>query len=280
MEYRVTVRGITPILMHSGTAGLDSKHPANIEKAEITAKRGRNKTAADEARLRTLDCATSLWLDVDDTPTIPPGAFRACIENAARKSKQGPAVREGLVVADVESFDYDEKMYGKTVEELCEKTQFTVPVIVNRGRILRTRAKFDEWSCTFVVEVDDELIDQPLLQNFLDIGGRRVGIGDWRPQTSGMYGRFEVSSIEAIGKPLHGARQIAGSANGADDEKESVTMDPEEVEDGIEILARTAKMSIRGVVVKHTDRWMDVQQQVGGKKRVYFERVNSLQELV
>ena len=84
----VRIDGTQPIIMHSA-AGMDPSIPANIEKAEITRKRGSNRTAADEERLRQLECLTSLWLDAEGRPAIPPAAIRSCIETAARKLKQG-----------------------------------------------------------------------------------------------------------------------------------------------------------------------------------------------
>ena len=198
MQYCITIEGTRPIIMHNGTAGLDVRSPANIEKAEIAAKKGFNRTVVDEEKLRQLDCETSLWLDESLAPTIPPSAIRAVIESGARKLRQGPLVREGLVVVAVESFDYDRDRYGTTLEELSKTTQFTTAVVVQRSRILRTRARFDEWSSAFVVDVDDELVDQAKLDHWLDIGGRRIGLGDWRPERSGTFGRFEVVSIAIV----------------------------------------------------------------------------------
>ena len=57
--------------------------------------------------------------------------------------KQGPQVREGLVVHSTDSFEYDLDKYGSTPEELAIKAQFTIAVVVQRNRILRTRAMFD-----------------------------------------------------------------------------------------------------------------------------------------
>ena len=144
-----------------------------------------------------LECQTALWLDGSGAATIPEAALRAVIETGARKLKQGPQVREGLIVEQVTAFDYDKKL-GKTVNELGKSVQFTVAVVVQRARILRTRAKFDEWAVTFTVEVDDELVDKEQLATWLDIAGRRIGLGDWRPEKSGHYGRFETVSIKAI----------------------------------------------------------------------------------
>lgn len=197
MRYRVAIKGVAPIVQHNGAAGLDTRSPANLEKAAIARKKGSNRTEADDARMRELECQTSLWLDAGGAPTVPAAALRACIEQAARKLKQGPQVREGLIVESVDEFQYDRSM-GSTAEELGKTAQFTVGVVVQRNRILRTRAKFDEWGVVFTLEVDDELVDREQLDAWLDIAGRRVGLGDWRPTKSGNYGRFETATIEAV----------------------------------------------------------------------------------
>ena len=196
MQYRITISGISPIIHHNGTAGLDIRSALSREIAAIAAKRGGNRTAADDDRLRELEAQRSLWLDESRAPTIPATAIRSMIEGGARKRKQGPQVRGGLVVLST-AFDYDREKYGTGIGKLGRSTQYTVPVVVKSNRILRTRAKFDTpWSCTFEVDVDDELIDQDNLLEWLDIAGRQIGVGDWRPQKSGMYGRFTTSKID------------------------------------------------------------------------------------
>ena len=175
MLYNIEINGIRPIIMHSG-AGLDPRHPANLEKAELTRKRGSNRTDTDDARIAELECLLSLWLDYEGNPTIPPAAIRANIETGARKLKQGPQVREGLIVAEVLGFDYDKAQYGDTLEKLGQSTQFRTGVVVQRQRILRTRAKFDTpWTCRYVLDCDDELVDKSQLERWLDIAGRRIG---------------------------------------------------------------------------------------------------------
>ena len=198
MRYRITLEGLAPIIHHCGTSGLDTRSPAALEMAEIARKKASNRTEADDIRLRQLECQRSLWLDECGNPTVPASAVRAVIEGGARKLRQGPQVREGLVVESIDEFRFDTEKYGTTLAEWCETTQFVAPVVVRRNRILRTRAKFNEWALTFTVEVDPELIDQDQLLNWLDIGGRRLGLGDWRPQTSGTHGRFEVKSCAVL----------------------------------------------------------------------------------
>ena len=181
--------------MHNGAAGLDTRSALSREIAAITAKRGGNRTDVDERRLRQLECQRSLYLDADGRPTLPEAALRAVIEASARKTKQGPLVREGLMIESV-TLGYDVKRYGEDVEKLSTTAQFVAPVVVGRQRILRTRARFDcPWSVVGVAYVDPEQVDRDKLVAWLVTGGRRVGLGDWRPEKSGLFGRFDVENV-------------------------------------------------------------------------------------
>ena len=198
MRLEFTLAGVSPIIMHNGAAGLDTRSAVSREIAAIAAKAGGNRTEVDDKRLRQLECQRSLYLGADGRPTVPEAALRSLIEAAARKTKQGPLVREGLMIEGVR-FRYNVKLYGEDIEELSTNAQFVAPVVVNRKRILRTRARFDcPWTVVGVADVDSELVDKEQLTAWLALGGCRVGLGDWRPQTSGHYGRFSVKEVTEL----------------------------------------------------------------------------------
>ena len=192
MRYQVTLNGVSPLLCNNGDAAVNTRTPVAREIAAIAGKKGSNRTELDDERLRELECLRALYLDDAGRPTFPATAIRAVIERGARKLKQGPLVREGLVVENVDRFEYDVDRYGKSGEEVAKNAQF-ISGVVNKGggRVARTRPRFDlPWAVVATVDVDDELVDQPKLESWLDIGGRRIGIGDWRPERSGVFGRF------------------------------------------------------------------------------------------
>ena len=179
MLFAIEIAGDSPIIMHSA-AGLDTASDVSREINEITKKRGTNRTEADELRLRELECQRSLWLE-DGKPNVPHSALRSCIETGAKKLRQGPQVREGLIVQET-TFVFDSESYGNTILEWGKNCQFTVPVVVQRSRILRTRAKFDlPWSVNATVYGDDELVDSTKLKTWLDIG--RPADRPWRLAT-------------------------------------------------------------------------------------------------
>ena len=192
-QYHVRIEGQSPLIHHSG-AGIDPQHPANQEIARITKKKASSRTEVEHHRIRELEVLKSLWLD-GDRPTVPAAALRAAIEAAARKGREGPAVREGLIVVDPR-FSWDAERYGADIETICTNADFTVPVVVQRSRILRTRAKFDPpWAVDFVADCDDELVDEDRLREWLEMAGRRIGLGDWRVSKGGEYGRFRLESM-------------------------------------------------------------------------------------
>ncbi|HJX50122.1 MAG TPA: hypothetical protein VJ438_01535 [Candidatus Nanoarchaeia archaeon] len=66
-----------------------------------------------------------------------------------------------------------------------------------KGRVMRNRARFNEWSLSFEIEVlDDDEINAKLLNDVLSQAGHYVGIGDYRPQKKGIYGRFIITSFK------------------------------------------------------------------------------------
>ena len=57
---------------------------------------------------------------------------------------------------------------------------------------LRYRPEYRNWEASFVVEYNPDLIRPEDIVNLLNLAGFGVGIGEWRPQRNGDFGRFEV----------------------------------------------------------------------------------------
>jgi hypothetical protein len=67
--------------------------------------------------------------------------------------------------------------------------------IVQGQGIIRHRPRFDDWSCRFTLEFDSLLIkisDARIIVDILNDGGNRMGVGDYRPDCNGPFGRFRV----------------------------------------------------------------------------------------
>lgn len=73
----------------------------------------------------------------------------------------------------------------------------TRPVVIQRARVLKSRARLDKWKAEFKIVYNDELIgDVSIIETVLREAGMRIGLMDFRPQKSGFYGTFKINKFE------------------------------------------------------------------------------------
>jgi hypothetical protein len=165
----------------------------------------RNKTDVDRAALSLLEWWAGLYtdkalkVDADAQVAVPEGAglilpahvLDSCIREGARKIKAGKLISAGVIVEGPAKF----KAAGlKTLAAASrdESFHFRCAVKVGTSKVMRTRPIFNEWSATFSICMDSEVVDLPTVKQSLEAAGRLVGVGDWRPGApkGGSYGRF------------------------------------------------------------------------------------------
>ena len=56
------------------------------------------------------------------------------------------------------------------------------------------RLLFPEWSATFHLIIDDELMGMDQLRRIANMAGKAEGLGTWRPR----YGRFVVTNLQEV----------------------------------------------------------------------------------
>lgn len=72
----------------------------------------------------------------------------------------------------------------------------TRPVVIQRARVLKSRARLDNWKASFQIVYSEQLIADPqIIKTVLEESGMRIGIMDFRPQKAGMYGCFKVTKF-------------------------------------------------------------------------------------
>jgi len=67
-----------------------------------------------------------------------------------------------------------------------------VVILATKGRIMRHRPRFEKWGLAIQLEIDEEVLPEDLVHVLLAEGGRRIGIGNFRPEKGGPFGRFRV----------------------------------------------------------------------------------------
>lgn len=199
-EYTIKIRGISPLLMHSGSL-IDNRNQF-VKEVKRYSKR-RNKTDDDQDVLQHLEWCGGLYLEgeaaVEEGKVVfskesrvimPADNIWACIIEGAKVTKLGTAFKPALIIdADVPL----EYKGPHDLNELAQDMNFhsRKPVSVGQASIMRTRPVFRNWAVTFIAQVDTEMIDSEQLREAVVNAGLRKGLGDFRPR----YGRFELVSM-------------------------------------------------------------------------------------
>ena len=85
---------------------------------------------------------------------------------------------------------------GKPAKDFeVDSRPVTIPA--TKGRIMRHRPRFDNWSAKFELLVNDDLIAVETAHQLLTEAGMAVGIGDFRPEKRGPVGTFRVTRFES-----------------------------------------------------------------------------------
>lgn len=90
-------------------------------------------------------------------------------------------IEPDLIPHDIQSWELDERA-----------------VIVNRGRIIRQRPYFPKWALSFILHYDEEEIGKTTVKDILEYAGDRNGIGDYRPEKGGPFGKFIVTEFKEV----------------------------------------------------------------------------------
>jgi len=68
------------------------------------------------------------------------------------------------------------------------------PIVIpsTRGRVMRHRPRFDCWSASFALRINDDVLPSDFVHTLLIEGGDSNGLGDFRPERGGEFGTFQV----------------------------------------------------------------------------------------
>lgn len=175
-----------PLLMHNGqTADPLNKWARALKK--ITPKRV--KTDADHEELARIEFMAGLYMSPEG-PCIPSFVFDSMLVNAAKKSKEGTLAKSSAFCLNHARLDYEGPREADTLWQE-ESFRFSAIVRVGTARVSRMRPKFDNWSCIMEVNVETTLINPGRVDEWMQVAGTQIGLGDWRPQ----HGRFTAKRL-------------------------------------------------------------------------------------
>jgi len=167
---QVTIEGIQPLLMH--------RFPI-----EGTPKGYEKWTAGDQAEFAAYRNPATSELQMQSE------AIRQAMISAAKWSKgKGRASLKTEVAACV--FVRPDWLGLGVTAFVIDSRSVVNPT--TKGRIVHHRPRFDEWALAFTIAYDPLLLKADDLRVVLTDAGSRVGIGDFRVEKSGYFGRFRI----------------------------------------------------------------------------------------
>ena len=193
----------------TGTAGLLLSNVANSDPLGEGAKQkaffsGKKKKSDDDHRaLRVLDWIFSgYWkqqgevvideaenqvgFDGFDGLYLPGANFQRCLRNAATKWKLGKDVLRSVVVINNPNIEYDGPTDAVGLFN-SRNPKYQLAAFTSRG-VWVNRLMIPEWSATFQLTLDDEILSVDQLRRIVNMAGKAEGLGTWRPR----FGRFVV----------------------------------------------------------------------------------------
>lgn len=189
-EFVITIEGTSPLLMHNARLA-DPLDPITKEKAKVSSKR--KKTEEDQELLSELEWKGGLYYDEEVGPYLPgDNVFKTLIE-AARKSKDGKRVEQGLLITtSVNPLAYEGP---RDMESLWGNKNFVHRCTVKQqmSRVVRTRPVFRTWKTQIEGRLDESVLDVSAVESFAEIAGLYIGVGDWRPKHGRFTAKVEVA---------------------------------------------------------------------------------------
>lgn len=184
----VEIRGISPLLQQR--FGEDAEQADSKPTRTAFSNYGTPREQAEKACYR--DVANGCYFPGQAIARLLREAGGGHKQRGTRKSVKYIVPAAVIVPADTISI-LDEK--GKLAKDYeVDSRPVTIPS--TRGRVMRHRPRWDQWRAKFDLEVDDEVLPVDMIHQLLEEGGRRIGIGDYRPERGGPFGRFEVTRWE------------------------------------------------------------------------------------
>ncbi|MGQ9624788.1 MAG: hypothetical protein ACUVT9_05395 [Candidatus Bathycorpusculaceae bacterium] len=181
-KIQVTLKGLTPLLMNKLTH--ETLHT-------------KSRRRLDQPNFET-QAETSAYIDIIDGKRqlyIPNYAVYAMIVNTATQWKTKRTSLSNLLAGTIH-IEPEKIPLGTDKYEVDVR-----PVVIQRSRVLKARAKISEWQITFTIIYNKRFLPEGItetLRAIIEDAGMRVGLLDYRPQHKGWFGTFEVVECKVL----------------------------------------------------------------------------------
>jgi hypothetical protein len=179
------ITGTSPLIQHAWSEkGLDMMRMTAQERKK------REKTKRDPEK----EAADSTYRTDDGEYALPLTAFKAALIGAAHKDfgLEKTLLRKAFFIPSNDS--------NRCVAMECDEPIIREDIVrIGANQTdLRYRPQFNNWRVNIVAEIDRDLLNEQDIVNLVNRAGFSVGIGEWRPEKGGEYGRFQFDTSEPI----------------------------------------------------------------------------------
>lgn len=184
------IKGLVPLVVHNGQmADPENEFAVEIKKIERQKKRGENLSPKLSLNKKRLQFLGSMYVNEKGHPILPGEGVEAAFRSFAKKFRRGKDAEYAVLCEEDPEIIYDGPKKPEAMFK-SKKFVFTKLVRIQKSRVVATRCRFPEWELKFTLNYMPEVFSEDQVVNIMALGGRNVGMFDWRPK----YGRFEVLS--------------------------------------------------------------------------------------
>lgn len=183
----VTIEGTTPLLMNRFSEENEVKVSSGVSKVAV----GTRGTPREQAEKKA-------YKDSDGMLYIPGPNIFACIIQAGKYHKNGKSKVTTLKSSLIPAGMALSKIVCPLGTKDFEVDSRSVVIPATGGRIMAHRPRLDEWSLSFTLEVDEDMFSAEFARLVIDDAGRKIGLGDFRPDRKGPFGKFVVTGWKVI----------------------------------------------------------------------------------
>ena len=183
-DLQITIQGTTPLLCNRFT-----------DPDQHKASGGSRSSIANDATPAVEEAEESLYKDEEGNTGIPGPNVLRCFIDAGKFFKVGRSKvttqKSSLVTAAAGINEIFLPILSKSDWKVDTRP---VRIPATGGRILRHRACFDDWSLEMSLVLNEGIIAPKMFREIVDTAGTHIGLGDFRPDTKGPFGRFVVTA--------------------------------------------------------------------------------------
>lgn len=194
LRIEIEIEGRTPLLMNRMS-------PEALEGLRTKAKAPKAKTQQSQTPREQAE--THVYKRTDGTPYLPVENLLSCLIAAGvfvrLDGKRQMSTGKSTNVPGL--FDIEESWLPLVAPaENGVRPALSWDPDIRQGRnpngneaVCIVRPRFDRWSTVLTICIDTEQIDEAKIRDLFDIAGKRIGLGDFRPQRKGVFGKFYVA---------------------------------------------------------------------------------------